>query len=495
MGGCANSKYAADEDKEKIKPEDLQKKINEKKRSKIISKNDNESESENEKVLKKITNNVHKNESLKNEKNLETKREIEKATEEKNENKPNSKEPTNESEIKEKLNENDDEKKEVTTYQTTVVKHSQKEGDDLLQHLRDEAFKVLQNLIKKKNITNDSRTNSPTCISKTTTKVSSNSNSTSFNESASCDNDSEENILENVKKQVIKSLGGYNQNSINLIMEEIVVLIKNNKVTSMNELQSKIENNTENEKELIKKVINSATGYLTAKGTEAGILLSNILANSNPGIQGIMNETEKTTVKVTRTVTEQFMNGGQIKSISKMISSNIENSNDEFRPKTNIELILKNLTNSPPNQVFNTFGSTSNTKRLDENEINENKVKDIEEKNFTKKKAEEVVSSAVNAAVEIVKDESTDKKTSYFSSSKNDLNYPENDVIKLEEENTIKFSTTKFLVNSENNFRTDTDEEDGLDKVQQDFYRTGKEVAEELVKTLKKTNIEGLNSN
>ena len=68
MGGCANSKYVADEDKEK-KPDNLQKKINEKKRGKIISKNDNESEIENEKVVK-ITNNPRRNETLKNENNL-----------------------------------------------------------------------------------------------------------------------------------------------------------------------------------------------------------------------------------------------------------------------------------------------------------------------------------------------------------------------------------------------------------------------------------------
>ena len=68
-------------------------------------------------------------------------------------------------------------------------------------------------------------------------------------------------------------------------------------------------------------VLNATTGFLTAKGTEAGTMLSSILANvSNLGLQGVMNETEKTTVKVTRTVKEHIMTGMQLSEVNKLIA-------------------------------------------------------------------------------------------------------------------------------------------------------------------------------
>jgi len=485
MGGCATSKYSTDEEKNKKKTEKNQK--NKKDKLSNIEKENEDKSVKSEIIQKENASNVEnskfretthiKNSPILKEKtiqngNFENMQSLEKEK------------------ITEKPNLNDDEKKEVTTYQTTVVKHSQKEGEELLQHLREEAFKSIQNMFIKIDKVENDHVNSPSCASKTTTKVSSNSKD---NETTSCENESPDDFINNVKYQVIESLGRSNENSINKIIDEMVLLIKFKKAKTMNELQLEVEKKLCEEKDLINKVINSATGYLTAKGTEAGVILSNILANASPGIQGVMNETEKTTVKVTRTVTEHFMSGGQLKDITKFMTSNNENFDEKSDSKKKIDEILRNITNRSSNGNINLAGSLSTAERKEESEIHE-KFNESSESLLTKKKAEEVVSTAVNAAVEKVIDESSIKTVNNDQiSSKNNIIDPKTnnvdlDTIKVEESNSITFSTTKIIFNTENDAQIDKIEENGLDKVQKEFYKNGKEVAEELIKTIRKSN-------
>lgn len=289
--------------------------------------------------------------------------------------------------------EDDNTKKEVTTYQTTVVKHTQREGDELLQHLKDEAFRSLQNLLNESSQTAENK-------------------------------EQQEDIVKQIKEQVGQSVGKIYQDSINSIIDTGSNLIRENKVKTMNELSEQLEQAYPDvevkqedgsqeaplkNSELIKKVINATTGFLTAKGTEAGALLSNILANVHSGIQGVMNETEKTTVKVTRTVTEQVMtNEGKIKEITRVVTS------DEpvnLNGTSNIEDVIKNLSTHSPSDILNqvtktgTTTSTSNIVKSEKYETEKSEQetstsKSEENDGITKQQAEQVVTKVVSAAVE-----------------------------------------------------------------------------------------------
>lgn len=419
MGNCANSKYAVDEDK---KPKTKKIKDKKNKGKEVISNG-------NTKQVKTET--------------LPTKNEeidfIDKEEHEKQQAAAKT--------------EDDDVKKETTTYQTTVVKHTQKEGDELMQHLKDEAFKTLQNLLKHQD---------PTQTTKTTTTATSSANATP--ETTTSSDSSAEDIVEQIKSQVVASLGKNRQDFINSVIDSGIELIKENKVKNMNDLQTSLEskfpNTTENgdNSEFIKKVINGTTGFLTAKGTEAGALLSSILANVSSGLQGVMNETEKTTVKVTRTVTEQLMSGGQIKEITKVITR----TEPTVTINPNINEIIKNLSGentepilTSPTKVTNT-GKTTTTSTSVICETLESLPKELTttvsqesaDDLKTKEQAEKVVSTVVSAAVEQVNEEKSDEEFQ-------------------------KVSTT--LTNGTN--PDDTEDND----VQSEFYKHGKKAAEEAV--------------
>lgn len=419
---------------------------------------------------------------------------------------------------------NDDTKKEVTTYQTTVVKHTQKEGDELLQHLKEEAFRTLQNLLKQQE------------AGKQTTRSTTASTANSAPQTTTESSAQQEDIVEQIKAQVINSVGKNKQDVIYEIIDNGTDLIKQNKVKNMNELQACLEQmlpDTETDKnsELIKKVINATTGFLTAKGTEAGALLSNILANVSNGLTGVMNETEKTTVKVTRTVTEQILSGGQLKEVTRVVTS----TEPAGAGAQNIQDVLKNLQNglsidgtsfsticSQPTITISPLASptktvtSGNTTTLSSTLVNETHetVQETKSEDFTKTQAEHVVKSAVNAAVEKVIDESSTQSSSvqqtnskltngnsstssqevvtnghHFNSVQQSESLHEQfteENIKIEEESSVKYSTTKIILNDTN---TKLEEQEtllssDLDQVQTQFYKHGKESAEEVVKKI-----------
>lgn len=332
-----------------------------------------------------------------------------------------------------KTEENDDEKREVTTYQTTVVKHSQKQGDELLQHLKNEAFRSLQSSLRSKKSSNTTTTTTSASVSDSPPTTNSDADETP------------EAIIQKIKTQVLESLGSKNEDQIRTIIDSGCALITENKVKSMLELQTELEKTQD--AELVKRVINATTGYLTAKGTEAGAILSNILANTSQGIQGVMNETEKTTVKVTRTVTEQIMSGGQLKEITRIITQNVDPTED----------MLKNINFG--SSVVRTEGTSTLTETTSSDETHEN----CEAQ--TKATAEKVVNTAVNAAVEIVGHENSTTQES----------------VKIEEESKVTSTLTKIILNQSEESQQD---DEGLGQVQKDFYKNGKSVAEELIKTI-----------
>ena len=132
---------------------------------------------------------------------------------------------------------------------------------------------------------------------------------------------------------------------------------------------------------------------------------------------------------------------------------------------------------------------------------------------MTKSQAEHVVASAVNAAVEQVIDESSASSSSVSQSQKvltngtqshtsqevttnghhyNAVSQSESiteqfteENIKVEEESSVKCSTTKIILNGSNSNKH-TEEEllvsSDLEQVQSQFYKHGKESAEECVK-------------
>lgn len=364
MGGCANSKYAVDEDKQ---PKSKEKKVKDKKNKKKDQEVANgDAKKPNETV-----------ETVKGEKE-EAIEFIDKEDAEKQQNAV-------------KLND-DDVKKEVTTYQTTVVKHTQKEGEELMQHLKDEAFKTLLHLLKQQTQPDTTTTTTTTASSPATAEPQ--TSTTAPNED----------VVEQIKAQVVNSLGKTRQAFIESVIDSGVELIKEGKVKSMNELQEALEakypntNDNKDNGEFVKKIINGTTGFLTAKGTEAGALLSSILANVSSGLQGVMNETEKTTVKVTRTITEQLMSGGQIKEITKVITK----TEPTVTVNPNINEILKNLTDDA-NGLTST--STGNTSTVVTSVVVEKLENGAKSDDLAKQQAEQVVTTVVSAAVEKVIDE------------------------------------------------------------------------------------------
>ena len=221
--------------------------------------------------------------------------------------------------------ENENGKKEVTTYQTTVVKHVSKEVDDLLVHLKDEAFQSLKNFLKQESKSNETTIKSTIDGEKVSTS--------SFNN----DSKNEVEFLNEIKTQVINAIKNTLKNEpvavevdeslVNSILEYSSGLIKNGTVHNMSELEANLNNKFPEQELFIQKIINSTTGFLTAKGTEAGTMLCSILANlTNSSIQGELKETEKTTVKVTRTITEKIVNSkGETKIITRKVTDTIQN--------------------------------------------------------------------------------------------------------------------------------------------------------------------------
>ena len=197
-----------------------------------------------------------------------------------------------------------------------------------------------------------------------------------------------------------------------------------------------------------------------------------------------MNETEKTTVKVTRTVTEQIISNGQLKDMSKIIITNIEKSNENSNTK--LDSIINNLINSSSNGVKNLSGTSSENEQFTERQ-NHEKIKQSEDILITKKKAEEVVNTAVNAAVEKVIDESSNKDLVNSFKNANYFNKNDEETIKIEEESKKSFTTTKILLNLENDKTEFCDK--GIESVQKEFYKNGKLEAEELIKSIIKPNL------
>lgn len=399
----------------------------------------------------------------------------------------------------------DNQKKEVTTYQTTVVKHSQKEGDELMNHLKDEAFRTLQNALNKQE-----KSASPAHQPTTVTTTTASSNDAEPETTQSPDNDD---ILQQIKAQALISLGNNKQEAVFQIIENGASLIKENKVKSMNELMTALEAEHPEDHELVGKVINSTTGFLTAKGTEAGALLSNILANVSTGLQGVMNETEKTTVKVTRTVTEQVMQGGQLKEVTRVVTS------DQPMPgaTSNIEEVLKNLqsglnvdgttfttttTASAPEvtrtKVVNSGTTETSSSHAEKHEnFHQQSSASTEADSLTRNQAENVVTTVVKAAVEKLSEESS--STAQLDAAPNaapnangvmQTTFQETDLhehvteenIKIEEESSVKTSTTKIVLNGEESVSSQ------IEKVQSEFYKHGKQSAEE---SINKLNING----
>lgn len=391
----------------------------------------------------------------------------------------------------------ENQKKEVTTYQTTVVKHSQKEGDELLDHLKTEAFRTLQNLLKKQESSQKNST--------VTTTASSNNE-----EPQKAESNENEDIVQQIKAQALESLSGTKEEEINAIIDYGAELIKGNTVKDMNELREALEKQFPEEIELVEKVINSTTGFLTAKGTEAGSLLSNILANVTTGLQGVMNETEKTTVKVTRTVTEQVMSGGQLKEVTRVITSDQPMPG---APSSNIEDVLKNLQNGlsvdgtsftssttmagPPEitrtKVVNSGTTESSTVHSEKHEnVQESSLKETStEDSVTRSQAEKVVSSAVNAAVEKVNEESSESGTltnGVHRVEESDMHeHVTEENIKIEEESSVKTSTTRIVLNGEESVSSQ------IEKAQNEFYMHGKQSAEQSINKLSVNGEESVN--
>lgn len=393
----------------------------------------------------------------------------------------------------------ENQKKEVTTYQTTVVKHTQKEGDELLEHLRCEAFRTLQNLLKKQETGNGEN-----AVTKTVTSTTVTANNTVPETAETSDNDD---IVEQIKAQAITSLGNTQQEKIYAIVDFGTDQIRCGSVGTMNELSDSLEKQFPEDKNLVSKVVNSTTGFLTAKGTEAGSLLSNILANVSGGLQGVMNETEKTTVKVTRTVTEHVMSGGELKEVTRVITSPMEAAGAPGVPSNNIEDVLKNLQNGlsvdgtsftattvsgvpeiTRTTITNSGTTESSTAHSEKHEhVVQSSVSEVTnaDESVTRSQAEEVVSSAVNAAVEKVSSESRERgevvqqKTSSSTEESSQMqHHVTEENIKIEEESSIKTTTTKVTLNGEESVSSQ------IEKAQNEFYKHGKQSAEESISKL-----------
>lgn len=465
MGGCANSKYAVDEDKQvkKEKKPFLKKKSKKEPVETEIKQQQQPAEPVPDAENPVENETAEKNETIETAAPKVEKEDIDFIDREEAE-KANANETSAQSE-------SNDAKKEVTTYQTTVVKHTQKEGDELLQYLKDEAFKTLQNSLRN---LNQNRTQTTTA-------------SSSINETPETATDDQSlDLVQQIKNQVLNSLGKNNEELINTVLDAGAGLIKDAKVKNMAELEQELETQFSENSEMVKKVINSTTGFLTAKGTEAGAMLSNILANANSGIQGIMNETEKTTVKVTRTVTEQVLSGGQLKEITRIITSDVPTGETPC-----FEDIIKNISGDSKIIKTGTTVTNTNTTEVQEtvNECTEQVVEEVkqEEKNDTNdesreeinNQAEEVVNKVINAAVEIVNQEETPTTNGFHEEHETETN------VKIEEQSTVTTSTTKIILNGENT----------LEQVQSEFFKQGKQSAEEVVNKLNTNELVEISSN
>lgn len=469
MGGCANSKYAVDEDKQikKEKKPFLKKKS---KKESVVSEAKQPVESVGQE--EKPENDEKKSESGEPAASKGEKEDIDFIDREEAE-----KANQNTTETTTNNTQSDDAKKEVTTYQTTVVKHTQKEGDELLQYLKNEAFKTLQNSLTN---LNQNRTQ--------TTTASSSTNETP--ETAT--DDQNQDIVQQIKDQVLNSLGKNNEELINSVLDTGAKLIKDAKVKNMTELEQELEATFKDNAEMVKKVINSTTGFLTAKGTEAGVMLSNLLANANTGIQGIMNETEKTTVKVTRTVTEQVLSGGQLKEITRVITSDVPCSGET----PCFQDLIKNIsvdskivktgttvsnTNTTINQTQETLEESSVEKSNQQETTNVDSEKKDEHSEEISTQAEQVVNKVINAAVDIVNQQEVSTSNGLHEEHHTET---ETDV-KIEEQSTVTTSTTKIILNGENT----------LDQIQSEFFKQGKQSAEEVVNKLNTNELVEISSN
>lgn len=240
-----------------------------------------------------------------------------------------------------------------------------------------------------------------------------------------------------------------------------------------------------------KQVINATTGFLTAKGTEAGALLSNILANVTQGLQGVMNETEKTTVKVTRTITEQVLSGGQLKEITRVITEpatttllNAAASANNPPPATLTD-ILKNLTGADKQVKHGSQVTQVSTQATEEHESVKR-----EENYELKERAGQVVTKVVEAAVEKLETEkqqggeTTQQQSHQQQNGFHHLNEDslQEENIKIEEESTVKTSTTKIVLNGSNGSEQQANED--LSNVQQEFFKVGKQEAEIAIKKI-----------
>jgi hypothetical protein len=491
MGGCASSKYAADEDKvidASAKPESRAATLL--KRIKLGGGGGNKKE----KAVANGNGNGHVGEAEAGVKAAEpTKAEKEEIE-------------FIDHEADHQRKDDEDQKKEVTTYQTTVVKHTQKEGDELLTHLKEEAFRTLQNALRPQGGKSNAANAPNGAVVTTTTNASvtdtNNASSTSSSTTTGSTADGDD-LLRQIQEQCVSSIGRAKHDQIYAIVQSGGELIRSDAVKTVGELQAELEKLYPNESaetdskansELINKVINATTGFLTAKGTEAGALLSNILANSNAGIQGVLNETEKTTVKVTRTVTEQVMSNGQLREITKVITSN-----EPVAPGQSLQDVIKNLQAGASTITASTATSNTNTQVSEQHEVmTSQELVD---------KAEQMVNQVVTTAVERVIDEDTKAAQSaaaalainghvdesqqnghQVSSSSNGF-HETTENVKIEEESTVTVSTTKIVLNGEApaspaalvvNGKTNGH----LDEVQAEFYKNGKQDAEESAKKI-----------
>ncbi|RNA40405.1 hypothetical protein BpHYR1_051223 [Brachionus plicatilis] len=233
----------------------------------------------------------------------------------------------------------------------------------------------------------------------------------------------------------------------------------------MGQLEQALETQFKDQTHMVAKVINSTTGFLTAKGTEAGAMLSTILANADSGIQGVMNETEKTTVKVTRTVTEQVLSGGQLTQITKIVNADGSQAPPAFQ-----DFINNIATDSKQVKTGTTLTTTTTT--VDQtshtvNEQEESEKREDEKRESISSQAEQVVNRVINAAVEIVNQDEAggDEREEEKESETN---------VEIEEQSTVTTSTTKIVLNGDH----------ALDQVQSEFFKQGKQSAQEVVSKL-----------
>lgn len=444
MGGCASSKYVVDEDDLKgKKPKDKKNKKTKNQKNSATNNNINSNA------------NGHVNDANADEtKNTENKATLEEGLE------FIDKEEIDKQNQQQSQDENDNGKKEVTTYQTTVVKHVSKEGDELLVHLKDEAFQSLKNFLKQESKSNETTIKSTIDGEKVSTS--------SFNN----DSKNEVEFLNEIKAQVINAIKNTLKNEpvvvevdeklVNSIIELSAGLVKSGQVNSMSELEESLNKQFPEHGLLIQKIINSTTGFLTAKGTEAGTMLSSILANlTNSSIQGELKETEKTTVKVTRTITEKIVNSkGETKIITRKITDTIQN-------PTNMapEELVKQLAEEhrSRNEAANVILESSIKK--EEKEVVE-EIKNTKTSSSLLHQTEEITDNEIEAAKEVVD------------------NVVKAAILRVNEENQEQV-TEQATINSKSN-EEEVNNEDKTSKSRDDiaseFYKSGKDAAEKLIK-------------